>query len=267
MRFSTRLKLSIVLLILGSLGIYPSGLWSQEIPDNNYLEMSVLYHQQASEYRALCYQAFNIAEYRLGEILGRTSGPDSLAVVVDIDETVLDNSPYEAELILENIDYPKRWMEWIDQAAATPIPGALNFLNFADSSGVQVFYVSNRKVDGFAGTMENLKKMNFPQVSEDHILLRTDESSKESRRNHIERGYHIALLIGDNLNDFSDVFERRSSQDRNTAVDLLQEKFSYRFIILPNAMYGEWEGAIYDYNWSLTDAQKDSARKEALRGF
>ncbi|MBS1271821.1 MAG: Lipoprotein E [Candidatus Marinimicrobia bacterium] len=236
-------------------------------PDNDYLEMSVLYQQRAAEYRALCYQAYNVAEYRLKEILEKTSAPESLAVVVDIDETVLDNSPYEAELILENIDYPERWTEWIEETKAKPIPGALDFLSYADSAGVQIFYVSNRKVSTYSGTVENLNKWDFPQVKEDHIALRLEESSKESRRDRIDKYYKIALLVGDNLNDFSHVFENRSTHDRNTAVDLLQEEFGHRFIVMPNAMYGEWEGAIYDGDWSLTDAQKDSVRKKALRGF
>jgi len=239
----------------------------EDNPDNDYLEMSVLYQQQASEYRALCYQAYNFAEYRLRSILTKTSSPESLAVIVDIDETVLDNSPYEAELILENIDYPERWTEWIEKATARPVPGSLEFLRFADSSSVRVFYVSNRRDQTRESTMKNLEAVGFPQVRKEHMYLRTDESSKEYRRHRIDRHYNIAMLIGDNLNDFSEVFEGRLNQDRNTAVDLLQEYFGERFIVLPNAMYGEWEGAVYGYDWSMTDAQKDSVRKETLRGF
>ncbi|MCF7803199.1 MAG: 5'-nucleotidase, lipoprotein e(P4) family [Candidatus Marinimicrobia bacterium] len=239
----------------------------QTSPDNDYLEMAVLYHQVSSEYRALCYQAYNVAKNRLEEMLHGESHPESLAVVVDIDETVLDNSPYEADLVLENYDYPKNWTEWIELSAAHPIPGALEFLQFADSVGVRIFYVSNRRATTLIPTMENLEVMDFPQVKEKHMYLRTDESSKESRRNKIRENHRIALLIGDNLNDFSDVFGNRSNQDRNLAADLLRKKFGKKFIVLPNPMYGEWEGAIYDYDWSLSDEEKANAREKALKGF
>ena len=125
----------------------------------------------------------------------------NLAVVVDIDETILNNSPYEAKAMLDGKAYESEsWYEWCNMAVAEPVPGALEFLKFADSLGFHVFYITNRKEEFVdEGTQENVRIMGFPQTSDDHFLLRTDERSKEKRRQSVSENYEIVLLAGDNL--------------------------------------------------------------------
>ncbi|RMG63645.1 MAG: 5'-nucleotidase, lipoprotein e(P4) family [Calditrichaeota bacterium] len=237
------------------------------LPQNEHLVMAVLYLQHAAEARALRYQAYALARTRLDEALSHHKSPKKLAVVVDIDETVLDNSPYEGKLIKANASYPEFWKEWCQLAQAKAIPGAVEFLNYAVSRGVDVFYVSNRRLELLEPTMENLRREGFPQVEVGHIYLRTDESSKENRRLAIQKTHEIALLIGDNLADFAAVFEGQSTQLRNQTVDRLKKEFGTRFIVLPNPMYGDWEGALYNYQWRLPADQKALLRHRALKDF
>ena len=234
---------------------------------NEHLVMATLYQQTAAEYRALCYQAYNLGRWRLETMLDTLRSNKKPAVIVDIDETVLDNSPYEAFLIKSAQSYPSGWQEWLAAARAQAIPGALDFLKFARQKGVDIFYVSNRKEESKAFTLQNLQKLGFPQANAAHLFLRTSTSSKEERRQAIQKSHVILLLFGDNLNDFAQIFEHQSVAERFKAADQLKKQFGKRFIVLPNAMYGEWEGALYNYQWQLGAKKKSRMRLNALKPF
>jgi 5'-nucleotidase (lipoprotein e(P4) family) len=234
---------------------------------NNHLLAATLYHQKAAELEALYFQAYNIARYRLDEKLKKTQDPSGLAIVLDVDETVLDNSPYEAKTIIENISYPEGWDEWMNLANAKALPGAVDFLNYADEHGVGIFYITNRKEKYREQTMKNLIDKGFPQVVNDHLLLRTDGSGKEKRRNTISENFEIFLLLGDNLSDFDMVFDKKSTAERSAIVENYKNEFGKKFIILPNAMYGNWMSAIYNYDHALNHQQKHAAMKDNLKGF
>ena len=237
------------------------------ISNNNHLINAVLYQQTAAEYRALCYQAFNLAHLQLDRSLRIMDLMKQQAIVVDIDETVLDNSPYEAKCILDNILYPEYWDEWMNESSAKPVPGALEFLNYAESKGIEVFYITNRKEKYREQTLKNLQNTGFPFATNDHLLLRTDSSSKKARRDKVSETHTIIMLIGDNLNDFSEIFEKKSIPERFELTDKMQKEFGTRFIVLPNVMYGEWEGALYDYDYSKSTAEKSEVRHEKLKSF
>lgn len=211
------------------------------------LTMATLYTYYADEYKALCYQAYNIAGDRIDDI--RKNNPDNknLAIVVDIDETVLDNSPNEAMLIAKDTNYPYMWNEWCELANAKAVPGALEFLQYADEQGFNIFYVSNRKAKYTSeGTMKNLINLGFPQVKEDHFMLRLgrselnpNPSDKQPRRDEITvNGYEIVLLVGDNLGDF--YTDEKNYDARLAQMESFRKEFGYKFIVLPNAMYGNW---------------------------
>lgn len=234
---------------------------------NEYMTLAVLYHQTSAEVRALQYQAFNIAKSVLDEKLKSYKGTKKTALVVDIDETVLDNCQYQAQCILGNFQYPARWDEWCNLASAPAIPGAVEFLNYAASKKVSVFYVSNRKAHLKNSTVKNLKELGFPNVSDPYLMFRTAESSKTVRRALIEKDYEILMLIGDNLNDFSELWENKAIVDRFNTTDGQKEMFGKKYFILPNSTYGDWEGAIYGYDFSYENAVKYRLRKEAMKGF
>lgn len=240
--------------------------------DNEYQEGALLWTQASGEWRALAYQAFALARMLLDRDL-RMNRRSRMrrAVVVDVDETVLDNSRYQATLVRDRQNHEsKRWTGWVNRVEATAIPGAVEFLRYAAARGVRVFYVTNRKLVEKEGTTANLKKLGFPDVSEQTVLVRTDPNSpsKEPRRRAVIAKHRIVLLMGDNLNDFAEVFENsKTVEERLAATEQNKEQFGTRFIVLPNAMYGDWESAIYDYNFKLTEEEKAAKRRRYLKTY
>jgi len=240
--------------------------------DNEYQVGAVLFMQKASEYRALAYQAFNLARWQLDADLDKKNARKlpkvernkPRAVMVDIDETVLDNSPAQAYAIKNRLPFNlKDWYAWGEMRKAKPIPGSVDFLNYADSKGVRVFFVSNRDEVQKQATIDNLKSAGFANVLAENVLLKTDTSSKEPRRQIILQKYRIVFFMGDNLDDHSTVFEKKTIADRFAEVDKVKDLFGKKYILLPNAIYGTWENAIYDYK-ILPDSQKAEKRARAL---
>ncbi|MDP2236615.1 MAG: 5'-nucleotidase, lipoprotein e(P4) family [Bacteroidales bacterium] len=227
---------------------------------------ATLYQQRAAEYQALCYQAFNLASLQLqNELKAGHSKP--LAVVVDIDETVLDNSPYQAAGIAGGFGYPVRWNEWIEAAAAETVPGSLEFLLEAKNAGVEVFYITNRKEEYREATLRNLRKKGFPFADDVHLLMRTDQPEKEVRRNYVKERFEIAVFAGDNLGDFSGIFETNDMEDRMQQTIENRNDFGKRWIVLPNAVYGNWVDVLPGYQRGLsTEVLADSLLK-GLKGF
>ncbi len=235
--------------------------------NNRHLIMAVLYQQQSAECKALYYQAFNLAKMMLDKDLANKNLKGKRAVVVDIDETILDNSPFEAKMITQNAKFPDDWNVWTSMAKAKALPGAAEFLNYAVSKGVAVFYVTNRSEKEMEATLKNLKDEKFPMADTLHLIPKKDESSKEKRRLKIMEKYRIVLLAGDNLTDFSAVFDKTTLETRDAKTTELRNEFGKRFIVLPNAMYGDWERAMYDAYKADTTKNKAEIRKILLKDF
>lgn len=228
---------------------------------------SSLFHQKAAEYNALCHQAYNIAKQRVDEAITK-KGYKPLAVITDIDETVLDNSPYAVHRGLQGKDYDAAtWYEWTAKESATPLPGSLDFFNYAASKGVIVFYITNRDEKERTATLNNLKKFKYPFSDNEHLVLRQTTSSKESRRQAVADTFEIVMLLGDNLSDFSTLWDKKPLTERHKNVNDNAALFGKKFIMLPNISYGGWEDAIYGNKYNLTPAQKDSAVKANLKGY
>ena len=223
---------------------------------------ATLFQQRAAEYRALCFQAYNIARYRVDEYKAQTSKPK--AIVTDIDETLLDNSKYEAGRALQGKEYDQQsWYEWTSMGIADTMPGAVTFLKYAASKGISIFYVTNRDQKERAGTMKNLQRYNLPNADEAHLITRQNVSSKETRRQSINSTHEIMLFLGDNLADFSALFDKKSADERLRNTNFSASDFGSRFIVLPIPVYGDWETSLYNYNYKLSRIQKDSIiRKE-----
>lgn len=241
-----------------------------QVSNYEYQVGAVLYMQKAGEYRALCLQAFNWAKKAIEmddltkKRLPKIERKKPRAIVVDIDETMLDNSPAQAAGIKKNQPFNLQdWYAWGEMRKAKAIPGAVDFANFAKSKNVRIFYVSNRDQVQKQATIDNLKTVGFPDISDENVVLRDKDSTKEPRRLAIAEKYRIVSLIGDNLNDFSNIFERKSVADRFTEVEKVKELWGNKFIVLPNAMYGDWESAIYEYQ-RLNETQKAEKRANAL---
>jgi 5'-nucleotidase (lipoprotein e(P4) family) len=233
---------------------------------NNGKVWASLWQQRAAEYRALCFQAYNIARLRLDEAIKQT-GSKPLAIVTDIDETILDNSPYDAQRAINNQEYDlATWKQWTAKAACDTVAGAPFFFKYAASKGVTVFYITNRDEDERAGTTKNLQLYGMPNADNMHVILKTNSSSKESRRLQVLNNYNIVLLCGDNLADFDKLYDNHPSEkNRNAVTTQVAQQFGSKYIVLPNPSYGDWEGALFNFNYKLTPVQKDSIIKANMR--
>lgn len=242
---------------------------------------AVLWLQTAAEYRAATIQAFQVAQRMLGRSLAdlawtaaeeQSGNPTSLppAVIVDIDETVLDNSPFEARQIRGGQEFSEDiWNTWVQEAKAQPVSGAVTFAKEAAARGVTVFYVSNRLATQESATRANLAATGFPvDTAVDAVLLRNEkpdwQSDKSTRRRDIASRYRIIMIIGDDFNDFTSA-ARGSWEQRLEAVDRAAPLWGSKWIIIPNPMYGSWERAIVGTEPNLTEAEKLRRKINALR--
>lgn len=224
---------------------------------------ATIFQQKAAEYRALCFQAYNIARLRLDTYKPTTNKP--WAIVTDIDETLLDNSPYQAQQVLKGRDFdPTSWAEWTAKGIADTMPGTVSFLKYAASKGVTIFYITNRDTKDKDGTLKNLRAYNSPNTDDAHFMQKQNTSSKEARRQSVATSFEIVMLLGDNLSDFSVLFDKKNLDERLRNTNFSASDFGSRFIVLPNPVYGDWESALYNYNkYSYT--QKDSILRSSLK--
>jgi acid phosphatase len=230
---------------------------------------ATLWMQQAAEYRIATEQVFRLAIERLattiaapGSAAVEQRGADAAAlarlptaVVVDLDETILDNSFYQARRALAGAEYDEpSWEAWMREGAATAIPGAIEFLQAVSRAGHRVFYVTNRACPrgtpsgascaAREATLRNLAALGAPAAADAAELLQRGDrpewggSEKISRRTWIAERYRIVALAGDDLHDFVD----RAEYARRRVE--LAPLFGTRWFLLPNAMYGSWERAL-----------------------
>lgn len=240
-----------------------------QTPHQEHSVQAVLWQERAAEYKALCYQAYNTAHLQLDKMLIEyKDATKPLAIITDLDETLMDNSPFNGQMVLNDRDYSKQdWIEWGDKRSAKPVPGSVDFFNYAASKGVEIFYISNRYPEQREATLDNLRDYGVPFVDDEHLMLRGDKSSKADRRAKVKQNFEVIMLIGDNLADFSDLYESQLTDRRNVLTDSLRADFGARYIVLPNVIYGDWMNGIYNgkHNWS--EAQKDSIRRSKVIGY
>jgi 5'-nucleotidase (lipoprotein e(P4) family) len=216
----------------------------------NPLNWAVAWKQTAAEFHALCYQAFNIATLQLDRALaGQSDGDKPLAVITDMDDTILHANDYWALLIERHRDFfdDGMWDEWIPKNRVTAVPGALEFCHYCVARDVAVFYVTNRDQgsDTRAYARGHLRHLGFPLPVEERLIVFSDTSDKSAAREAIAARYRVPFLIGDNLNDYkrdyyvADVAERLNVMERD------REDYGHRFIVLPNPTDGHWVRAIF----------------------
>lgn len=241
---------------------------------------AVLWVQTAAEYHAAAVQSFQLAQQMLDRALADSNWTAAEeqnadvsrlppAVIVDIDETVLDNTPFEARQIRAGQTFSEEaWRQWVLQANAAPVPGALTFIRGAAARGVTVFYVSNRQAAQEDSSRANLARWGFPlDPIVDTVLSRNERpewtSDKSTRRAEVASRYRILLLIGDDLGDFTSS-ARGSLSERLDAVGRSKERWGSKWIIIPNPIYGSWERTVIGTDPNLTEAEKLRRKMNAL---
>lgn len=207
--------------------------------------MGLRYQQQSAEVRALQLQGYALARARLEAAIAKAGDASKLAVVTDLDETAIDNTPLLVR-DMQNCHVYDTWDTWGDwelTGKPTPIPGALDFFDFADKSGVAIHYISDRfgEPENKAATIATLKELGFPQVSDENVLLYG--TSKAERRAVAAKDHQIVLLLGDTLHDFDGVFRKAATDVKRAEVDRNAAHFGADWIVFPNATYGDWSTA------------------------
>lgn len=196
------------------------------------------------------------------------------AIIVDVDETILDNSAYQARLVLEGREYDTgSWADWVDQARATPVPGAVEFLAGAAGRGVTVFYITNREHGQAEATLANLAAVGFPVETDVpvHLGLGMDiegcvdqGQNKVCRRQWVAQRYRVLMQFGDQLSDFIDIGDN-SAASRARAMDAAGDFIGERWFMLPNPSYGYWESSLFGEDWSLSREERRRTKRDSLR--
>jgi acid phosphatase len=243
--------------------------------------LSVLYAQSSAEYEASNIQTYVNAKSALDRALNDLSWTAAIeqkknfknkppAIILDIDETVLNNIPFQARSIINGQSYPVGWLEWMLEESSDAVAGVSEFLEYAQSKGVKIFYVTNRIAVAEDATRNNIKKLGLPLDADRDVLLMKDEngwtSDKVSRRELIAKDYRVLLLIGDQLGDFLPLDETTLELDlRKNLADTYKHMWGSKWFMITNPMYGRWEASIYNNEYPDTEDELMQMRLEALK--
>ena len=255
---------------------------AKEVSANDGLN-ATYWTQNAVEFKANAYGQYALAKLRLDQALADRrwtalspdeQGPDYRrkppAVILDIDETVLDNSEYQAWTVVTGQNFgSKTWTEFVNAETGRAIPGSLEFIKYAQSKKVAIFYISNRKDIEEKATISNLRKLGYPVDDAGQTVLTRGEkeewkpSAKSPRRKAVAATHRVLLNIGDNLGDFTDESDT-SPEQRMDVYKKNQDRWGRDWIMIANPTYGSWEGAAFGFNWKLSDSEKRQKKLDRL---
>lgn len=243
--------------------------------------LSVLYAQTSAEFSANNIQTYNNAKVHLDKALADDSWTAALeqkdnyqnkkpAIILDIDETVFDNSPFQARTIIKGLSYPNGWVEWANEGQATAVAGVSDFLKYADKKGVKIFYVTNRIHILEKATKKNLIELGLPFDHDIDVLLMKEEngwtSDKTSRRELIAKDYRILLMVGDQLTDFISADEAYVHHvERKKIASKYSDMWGKKWFVITNPMYGRWEYSIYNNETPESEEAAKTIRINSLR--
>ena len=252
--------------------------------DNDFQKQSllgILYAQTSTEFTANNIQTFVSASNNLDRAIQDTSWTAAVeqqseyknkptAIILDIDETVLDNSAFQARTVLEGTSYPTGWIEWGNEANASAVAGVKDFLLDAQSKGIKIFYVTNRVAELEAATRKNLVALGLPLDQDRDVLMMKGEngwgSNKTSRRALIAEDYRIIMIFGDQLGDFLPRPETALQPDqRKLLAYRYKNMWGTKWFMLTNSMYGGWEAAIYNFNYPDNEDTATEIRMNNLK--
>ena len=244
--------------------------------DNSYQKQSllaVLFKRTSAEYKANTFQIYTSAKNNIDKALADkswTALKNQLkdyqnlppAIILDIDETVLDNSEHQVRSIKNGTNYPIGWKEWVSEESAGALPGVKEFLSYANTKGIKIFYVTNRTHDLEEYTRNNIKSLGLPFDNDMDVLLMKNEkgwgSDKTSRRDLIKKDFRVIQIFGDQLDDFIPLTESaKSMNERKILIDKYADMWGEKWYMLINPMYGEWEEALYEHCWSCYPEEND----------
>ena len=231
--------------------------------------MGLLWMRTSAEYRALAYQGYNVA---MNAVKMAVTDPSHqrkpLAIVLDADETVVDNTKLMGESIVNGngrFDAPW-WRQAVHQGKSQAMPGAVEFLNEVHKQGVEIFYVSNRYAPvNLDVTIQNFKELGFPSVDKDHVLLFEKDSDKQPRFDMIAKKYYVVVYMGDNAGDFPIGTKGKTLAERNAIIDAHKEDFGTTFVVFPNPAYGSWVSSLAKGYQNLSPEEQKQVNNQYLQ--
>ena len=231
--------------------------------------MGLLWMRTSAEYRALAYQGYNVA---MNAVKMAVTDPSHqrkpLAIVLDADETVVDNTKLMGESIVNGngrFDAPW-WRQAVHQGKSQAMPGAVEFLNEVHKQGVEIFYVSNRYAPvNLDVTIQNFKELGFPSVDKDHVLLFEKDSDKQPRFDMIAKKYYVVVYMGDNAGDFPIGTKGKTLAERNGIIDAHKEDFGTTFVVFPNPAYGSWVSLLAKGYQNLSPEEQKQVNNQYLQ--
>jgi 5'-nucleotidase (lipoprotein e(P4) family) len=245
---------------------------------------ATLWMQTAAEYEAAVRGTFTAARASLDRALAdpawsalpaqeRGDGFETRppAIIVDADETMIDNSPFQARGVRDGgaFDHAK-WLEWVDERRARALPGAVEFAAYAAQRGVPIYFITNRDApQETASTIANLRALGFPVAADaSNVLLRGDARApareKSARRRWVAARHRVVLMLGDNLGDFMDGVATGIAA-RQALIAPYAEWWGVRWFMLPNPTYGSWESAVMEACGDRAEADPSGCKRESLR--
>lgn len=251
-----------------------------DLPASDLLN-AVLWMQRSVEFKASALTAYALARLRLDQALAdpswtgapkeQTGAYRSLppAVILDLDETILDNSGYQAWMALKGTRFdPKTWNAYVNTVTSRAVPGALEFARYADAKGVKVFYVSNRTAEEEPATRRNLEKLGFPMGGGVDTMLMTRKrpdwgSAKGTRRAFVAKSYRVLLNVGDNLGDFVDDY-RGTEAERLKVLEQHRDRWGREWVVIANPAYGSFESAPFGHDVKLSDRERRRLKRAVL---
>lgn len=231
--------------------------------------MGLLWMRTSAEYRALAYQGYNVAMNAVKRAVTDPSHQRKpLAIVLDADETVVDNTKLMGESIVNGngrFDVPW-WRQAVHQGKSQAMPGAVEFLNEVHKQGVEIFYVSNRYAPvNLDVTIQNFKELGFPSIDKDHVLLFEKDSDKQPRFDMIAKKYYVVVYMGDNAGDFPIGTKGKTLAERNSIINAHKEDFGTTFVVFPNPAYGSWVSALAKGYQNLSPEEQKQVNNQYLQ--
>ena len=268
-----------VLCVLCVLALVFAGCSDEHPPHGNL--NSILWVQHSGEYEALTLSAYRLARQQLDRALedpawtavleqtGDASGLP-LALITDVDETVLTNAPYRGRLVVDHAKGGRRrFKAWAEEAQSPAVPGAVEFMQYAASRGVTVLYVTNRRHEIEEATRKNLEALGFPMQEGVDVIFTKEEkedwvSNKKARRTELAARYRILLLLGDSLHDFITETREALNPERLALTRKYDDYWGRKWIVLPNPIEGVWEQATYGFEGATTPTERRARKIGAL---
>ena len=260
-----------------AVGLAAPALAADPVPQNDLLN-ATLWVSNSVEYKANTEAMFQLAKIRLDEALADKSwsalgqkGAENLpvAIIADVDETLFDNGGYESWFVKAGKDYSgKTYDEWTKALQARAVPGAADFLKYADSKGVKIFYITNRDATQEEATRKNAEQLGFPMGGNVDTWLMSKEkpewtSKKGTRRDFVAKDYRVLLLFGDNYGDFSDAYGG-SEADRLKDFQANEAHFGHDWIMIANPEYGSFESAPFLSDYKKSPDERRQMKIDAL---